>query len=145
MPIYLVSFKYTDEQQRSVNRQMLFDEADEADLLATLTGVQADLVGLSKCAVPEYTYSRTVSPGGTPGVGSNVDAGCTFTWASGLAIDPVSKIPDPEEAAKDGQGGIDLSAAIVIAYTDIFLSGTGRLNRNSPTSPTAVKSARLDK
>lgn len=145
MAIYVVSFEYLDEQQRSVTRQMLFDETDEAALLTTLATVQTALAGLSKCAVPAYTYSRTVSPGGSPGAGSNVDAGATFTWNSALPISPVSKVPDPEEAAKDGQGGVDLSAGIVTAYTDLFLSGTARLNRNNPTQPTAVKTAKIDK
>lgn len=145
MAIYNVTFTFVDEQGRSTSRQLLTDQADEAALITEADLMVAVLNGLSKANVSEYTYRRTQVQAGSPGVGSNVDAGMTFKWDSPLAINPTSQIPDPEDAIKDGQGGIDLADLLVTAYTDKYIGvGTWRLNVNNPTQPTAVLSAKLD-
>lgn len=144
MAIYEVTYTFIDEQGRTTDRLLLTDQADEAALL-TEAGLMKDVLqAFSKSAILKYAYRRVVQVNGTPGAGSNIDAGATFSWASPLVIDPVSKVPDPEEAAKDGTGGIDLTATIVDDYVQKYLAGSWRLNRNNPTQPTAVTAATLD-
>lgn len=145
MPVYNVLYVFQDDQGRETGRQVLFDVADEATLLTDAAAMRTDLLAFTKCAIPRYTYSLEVTPGGVPEAGSNIDAGATFTWVTTLPIAPTTKIPDPAEAIKDGQGGINLLATIVTDYTDNYTLGSARLNRNNPTQPTAVRRAVLDK
>lgn len=145
MAIYEVTYRYLDEQGRSTTRLAIADAADEAALLAAAATHSLVLDDLSQCAVVEYDYRRRVATGLTPQAGSNIDPGMTFTWASTLAIDPTSQLPDPIEAAKDGTGGVDLSNAQVAAYVAAYTGGIWRLNRNNPTQPAAVTKATIDK
>lgn len=145
MAIYEVTYQFIDEQGRSTDRLLLVDEPDEAALLTAAAAMATVLNDLSQCGIQQYDYRRRVSVGDTPGAGSNIDPGATFSWVTTLNIDPTSQIPNPIDAAKDGQGNIDLTNAQVVAYTSAFISGNWRLNRNVPTQPSAVKKATLDK
>ena len=144
MPIYEVEYKFEDAEQRTVTRLVLFDAADEAALIVAADGMGADLDNLSACGVPEYAYRRKVSRASSPDAGSNVDPGATFLWGTALPIDPTTRIPDPVDGVKDGQGGIDIADVLVTDYTDNYLTGIARLNRNNPTQPTSVRRATLD-
>lgn len=144
MPIYEVTYTFADIEGRATNRLVLFDSADETALLISAAAMQVALAGVTKCGVEEYAYRRVVTAVDAPAAGSNIDPGATFTWDSVLAIAPVTKFPDPVEAVKDGQGGIDLADILTLAYTAVYLAGEGRMNRNNPTQPTDVRTAILD-
>jgi hypothetical protein len=144
MAIYEVKYVIEDEQGRSTSRQVLFDAADEAALLTAAAAHATDLQALTKSGISEYAYRRTVSVGNVPAAGSNIDAGATFRFNSALPIDPTVKVPDPVEAVKDGQGGIDLSSIIVTDWFANYNPGSARVNRNNPTQPTSVLEGTLD-
>ena len=145
MAIYAVTFIIEDEQGRSTSREVLHDVADEATLLTDAALMATDLAGMTKCGIQSYTYRRSVSVLTAPGAGSNIDAGATFKFNSALPISPTVKVPDPVEAIKDGQGGIDLAAALVVAWFANYNPGTCRVNANNPTQPTSIATGTLDK
>jgi len=145
MPVYECNFKFQDSEGRTTNRQVLFSVADEAAVLTALSGAATAIAGITKCAIPEYSYRRTVAAAIAGAAVSNIDAGSTFVWDTTLPIAPTTKIPDPEDAIKDGQGGIDLTDALVLAYTNLYVTGDAVLNRNSPVTASGVRSATLDR
>lgn len=144
MAIYNVSFTIQDEQGRSTARTWPVDVVDEAALLVTAADFAVKIQAITQSGLIKYDYRRTVQVNNTPGVGSNIDAGWTLSWDTPLTINPVSKIPDPIEAAKDGAGNIDLTQADIAAWVDEFLVDEWRVNANQPTQPTAVIKATLD-
>ncbi len=145
MAIYAVTFVIEDEQARSTNREVLFDVADEAALLTDAALMATDLQAMTKSGIQSYTYRRTVSVLNAAGAGSNIDAGATFKFNSALAIAPTVKVPDPVEAIKDGQGGIDILDVIVTNWFANYTPGTARVNINNPTEPTSIATGTLDK
>lgn len=145
MAIYAVQIKILDEQGRSTNREILFDETDEAALLSTLTTYIPAYQAMTKSGVQSYTYRRSVDVSNAPAAGSNVDAGFTVLWDTALTINPTTKVPDPIEALKDGQGGIDILDAIFTAWFAFYNPGSGRVNINNPSQPSGVIRATLDK
>lgn len=145
MPIYAATFVIEDEQGRSTNREILFSVADEAALLTAAGLFEADLQAMMKSGIQSYTYRRTVSVLNSPAAGSNIDAGATFKMNSALAIAPTVKVPDPVEAIKDGQGGIDLADVIVTAWFANYNPGDCVVNINNPTQPTSISTGTLDK
>ena len=145
MAIYEVNIDLEDEQGRNTSRTVLFDSVDEAALLVALGTFITAYQAMSKCGVQRYTYRREVSVLNVPAAGSNIDPGATFVFNSPLAIDPTVKVPDPVEAIKDGQGGIDLADLIVTTWFAEYNPGSARVNRNAPTQPTSIKSGVLDK
>lgn len=145
MAIYVLKYDFLDQDGRETSRQLLADAADETALLAAASTMHTSLLTLSKCAVPTYSYTQVVAPGGSPGSGSNIDAGATFRFNTTLPINPTFNLPDPEEAIKAGSGVIDLTNVDVAAWIALFTSGPWRLNRNVPTQPSGVLSAKLDK
>ncbi len=145
MAIYIVTFVIADEQSRNTNREVIFDVADEATLLTDAALMLTDIQAMMKSGVQSYTYRRTVSVLNAPGAGSNIDAGATFKFNSALPISPTVKVPDPVEAIKDGQGGIDLADALVVSWFANYQPGTARVNINNPTAPTSIATGTLDK
>lgn len=145
MPIYAVTVKFIDEQGRTTNREILYDVVDEAALLVAAGLMTTDLAAMTQCGIVDYTYRRTVDVSGAAGVGSNIDAGATFRFTSALPISPVVKIPDPVLAILDGQGGIDLLAALVVAWFANYNPGDCVCNVTNPTQPTAIAQGTLDK
>ncbi len=145
MPVYAVTFVIEDEQGRDTNREVLFDVADEAALLTDAALMLTDYQAMMKSGIQSYTYRRSVSVLNAPAAGSNIDAGATFRFNSALPIAPTVKVPDPVEAIKDGQGGIDLSDVIVTAWFANYQPGTARVNINNPTQPTSIAAGTLDK
>ena len=145
MAIYAVTFIIEDEQGRSTSREVLFDVADEATLLTDAALMLTDYQAMTKSGIQSYTYRRAVSVLNAPGAGSNIDAGATFKFNSALPISPTVKVPDPVEAVKDGQGGIDLADAIVTAWFANYNPGTAKVNANNPTQPTSIATGTLDK
>lgn len=145
MPIYAVTFQIMDEEQRTTSREVLFNVADETALLAAAALHETDLAAMTQCGIQSYTYRRTVDVSTAPGAGSNIDAGATFRFNSPLPISPTVKVPDPVEAIKDGQGGIDLADALVIAWFANYNPGDAVVNITNPTQPTSMAAGTLDK
>jgi hypothetical protein len=145
MAIYTVSVLIQDEQGRQTNREVLFDETDEASLLARLVIFIPAYQAVMKSGIVQYAYRREVAVNNVPAAGSNIDAGASVLWNTSLTIDPTTKFPDPVEAIKDGQGGIDLSSVEMIAWANEYLVETARVNSNNPTQPTSIRRATLDK
>lgn len=145
MPIYAVTFKFQDEEGRSTGREVLFNVADEAALLTAAGLMNTDLQAMTQCGIQKYTYRREVDVSNAPGAGSNIDPGATFRFNSALPIAPTVKIPDPVEAIKDGQGGIDLTDALTIAWFANYNPGDCVVNISNPTQPTSIDQGTLDK
>lgn len=145
MADYVVRFKIQDEQGRTTNREILFDAADEAALIAAAALYETDYQALMKSAIVEYTYSRTVDVGNSPAAGSNIDAGFTVRWDTPLVVNPTTAVPDPVEAIKDGQGGIDIADILMTDWFANYDPGSTRVNINAFVQPTAILSATLDK
>lgn len=145
MAIYTVTYVIKDEQQRETDRVVLFDVADEATLLTNAALHATDLQAMTKSGIQSYTYRRTVVVGTAGAAGSNIDAGATFRFNSALVISPTVKVPDPVEAIKDGQGGIDLADVIVTDWFANYQPGTARVNANTPTQPDDIDAGTLDK
>ena len=145
MAIYAVNFSIQDEQGRAKSREVLFDAADEAALLTALGTYVPAYQALQKTAIISYTYRRDVQVNNVPAVGSNVDAGFTVLWNTALPVDPTSNVIDPVEAIKDGQGGILLASAQMVAWFAEYNPGISRVNINNPQQPTAIRRATLDK
>lgn len=145
MALYAVTFKIEDEQGRDTTREVLFEVVDEAALLTAAALHSTDLQAMTKSGIQEYTYRRTVDVSNAPAAGSNIDAGATFRFNSALVISPTVKVPDPVEAIKDGQGGIDLADALVIAWFANYNPGDAQVNINNPTQPTSIAAGTLDK
>ncbi len=145
MPIYVTTFLIEDEEGRSTKRDVLFNVADEAALLTAAALMETDLQAMTQCGIQEYTYRRTVDVSNAPGAGSNIDPGATFRFNTTLSINPTVKVPDPVEAIKDGQGGIDLGDALVIAWFANYNPGSCEVNINNPTQPDSIAAGTLDK
>lgn len=145
MAIYAVTFQIKDEEGRPTSREVLFNVADETALLAAAALHEPDLQGLMKSGIQSYTYRRTVDVSNTPAAGSNIDAGATFRFNSTLPISPTVKVPDPVDAIKDGQGGIDLANALVTAWFANYNPGSAVVNITNPTQPTSIAQGSLDK
>lgn len=145
MAIYNVTFVVQDEQGRQTNREVLFDVADEAALLVDAAAYLTDYQALMKSGVQSYTYRRTVDVGNVPAAGSNIDAGFTVLWATALPVDPTTKVPDPVEAIKDGQGGIDIASVEMTNWFANYNPGSTRVNVNNPSQPSSIRRATLDK
>lgn len=145
MALYAVVFKIEDVEGRQTTREVLFEVADEAALL-TASGLHStDLQAMTQCGIQSYTYRRTVDVSNAPGAGSNIDPGATFRFNSTLPISPTVKVPDPVEAIKDGQGGIDLADALVVAWFANYNPGDAVVNITNPTQPTSIAQGTLDK
>ncbi len=145
MPIYACTFQILDEEGRSTSREVLFNVADEAALLVAAGLMETDLQAMMKSGIQSYTYRRTVSVLNTPAAGSNIDAGATFRFISALPISPTVKVPDPVDAIKDGQGGIDLADALTIAWFANYNPGDCVVNITNPTQPDSIAQGTLDK
>lgn len=145
MAIYSVNFRLVDEQARTTSRTVVFDSADETALLAAAALHATDLQAMSKCGLVEYAYTRVVDVSEAAAAGSNIDAGATFGFETALAINPVVTVPDPVEAIKDGQGGIDLTDLIVTDWFANYNPGEARVNINNPVVPSAINYGSLDK
>lgn len=145
MATYAVTFQIMDIENRTTNREVLFEVADETALLAAAALHATDLEAMMKSAIQTYTYRRTVSVLNTPAAGSNIDAGATFRFNSALPISPTVKVPDPVDAIKDGQGGIDLADALVVAWFANYNPGDAVVNITNPTQPTSIAAGTLDK
>ena len=145
MALYAVTFQIEDEQGRKTGREVLFEVADEAALLVSAGLHETDLQALMKSGIQSYTYRRTVDVSNAPAAGSNIDAGATFRFNSTLPISPTVKVPDPVEAVKDGQGGIDLGDALVVAWFANYNPGDAVVNITNPTQPTSMAQGTLDK
>ncbi len=145
MPIYAVTFQIMDEEQRTTSREVLFNVVDETALLTAAALMETDLQAMTKSGIQSYTYRREVVVSNSPGAGSNIDPGATFRFASALPIAPTVKIPDPVDAIKDGQGGIDLAQALVVAWFANYNPGDCVVNITNPTQPTGMIQGTLDK
>lgn len=145
MPIYAVTFQIQDEEQRTTNREVLFNVADETALLVATGLFETDYQAMMKSAIISYTYRRSVDVSNSPAAGSNIDAGATFRFNSALPISPTVKVPDPVDAIKDGQGGIDLSDALVVAWFANYNPGDCVVNISNPTQPSGMAQGSLDK
>ena len=144
MAIYAVTFSIQDEEGRAKSREVLFDEADETALLATLGTYSSAYQALMKSAIISYVYRRTVQVNNVPAAGSNVDAGFTVLWNTALPVDPTTNVIDPVDTIKDGQGGILLGSAEMLAWFAVYNPGTARVNINNPQQPSAIRRATLD-
>lgn len=145
MTIYATTFLIRDDEGRTTTREVLFDVADEASLLTAAALFETDLQAIMQPGIQQYTYRRTVDVGNTPAVGSNIDNGFTVLWETALPIDPTTKVVGPINAIKDGQGGIDLANALVIAWFENYTTSVARVNINNPQQPTGITRATLDK
>lgn len=145
MPIYAVTFQIMDEEQRTTNREVLFNVVDETALLTAAALMETDYQAMMKSAIQSYTYRRSVDVSNSPASGSNIDAGATFRFNSALPISPSVKVPDPVDAIKDGQGGIDLADALVVAWFANYNPGDCVVNITNPTQPTGMAQGTLDK
>jgi len=145
MPTYAVTFQFKDDSERSTGREVLFVCADEAALLTAAALMETDVQAMSNCGIQSYTYRRKVDVSNAPTAGSNIDPGATFRVRSALPIDSTIKIPDPVEAIKDGQGGIDLTQALVTAWWANYNPGDCVVNITNPTQPDAMVQGTLDK
>lgn len=145
MPIYAVTWQFEDDEGRSTGREVLFNVADEAALLTAAGLMETDLQAMSNCGIQKYTYRRSVDVSNAPAAGSNIDPGATFRFNSALPISPTVKVPDPVAAIKDGQGGIDLGDALVIAWFANYNPGDCVVNISNPTQPTSIDQGTLDK
>lgn len=145
MALYAVTFQFDDEEGRSTSREVLFEVVDEAALLVAAGLMETDLQAMSQCGIKKYTYRRSVDVSNVPGAGSNIDPGATFRFNSSLPISPTVKVPDPVEAIKDGQGGIDLTDALVIAWFANYNPGDVVVNITNPTQPDSIDQGTLDK
>ena len=145
MPIYAVTFQIMDEENRTTSREVLFNVADETALLVAAGLMETDLEAMMKSAIQSYTYRRTVVVSNSPAAGSNIDAGATFRFNSALPISPTVKVPDPVDAIKNGQGGIDLADALVVAWFANYNPGDCVVNITNPTQPASMAAGTLDK
>lgn len=145
MAIYRVVFQIADDQGRTTNREILFDEVDEADLLTSAADYATDYQALMNTGIVKYTYSREVAVNNAPAVGSNIDAGFTVQWDTSLAVNPTTKVPDPINGIKDGQGGIDINSTEMVDWFANYNPGTARVNINNPQQPDGIVKATLDK
>ena len=145
MAIYVVKFRLMDEQGRSTAREVIFDVATEAILLTDAALFNTDLQAMTKLGVESYTYRRKVTVSEAAAAGSNIDPGATFRFDTTLAINPTVQVPDPVEAIKDGQGGIDLTDIIVTNWFANYTPGTAKVNINNPVTPTSILTGTLDK
>lgn len=143
--LYAVTWQIMDEENRTTNREVLFEVVDEAALLTAAALMLTDLQAITKSGIQSYTYRRSVDVSNVPAAGSNIDAGATFRFNSALPISPTVKIPDPVDAIKDGQGGINLADALVIAWFANYNPGDCVVNITNPTQPTSIAAGTLDK
>ena len=145
MPTYPTTYQILDEEQRVTNREVLFIVADEAALIVAADAHAVDLQAMMKAGIQSYTYRRTVDVSNVPAAGSNIDAGATFRFNAPLPISPTVKVPDPVDAIKDGQGGIDLANGLVTAWFANYNPGDAVVNITNPTQPTSMAKGTLDK
>jgi hypothetical protein len=122
-----INYTLEDSEGRQTARRVeIATQATLIDYEAVVTAFSNALAAVTDLACVRISFEV---PEGDTFAGeavSNVDEGGTFV--ANLDVTParkaVHKLPDPIDAARDGQGNIDLSHVDIAAYLALWTSGT---------------------
>jgi len=123
---YLV-YTLQDSEKRQTTRQVeIADQALLADYEAVATAFSAALAAVTDLACVKIGIMHFTDDTFAGEAVSNVDEGATFV--AELETTPMRKavhhLPDPIDAARDGQGNILLTDTDIAAYLALWTSGT---------------------
>jgi len=116
-----------DSEKRQTTRAIeIADQALLVDYEAVVTAFSAALAAVTDLACVKIGFTHFTDDTFAGETVSNVDEGGTFV--AELDVTPMRKavhhLPDPIDAARDGQGNLDLDNASIAAYLALWTSGT---------------------
>lgn len=122
-----INYTLEDSEGRQTARSVeIATQATLVDYAAVVTAFSAALAAVTDLACVKISYEIHTADTFAGEAVSNVDEGGTFV--AELDTTPmrkaVHKLPDPIDAARDGQGGIDLDNASIAAYLALWTTGT---------------------
>lgn len=121
-----INYTLEDSEGRQTARSVeIADQVLLADYTAAVTAFSAALAAVTDLACVKISFEVHTADTFAGEAVSNVDEGATFV--AELDVTPsrkaVHKLPDPIDAARDGQGNIDLDNASIAAYLALWTSG----------------------
>jgi hypothetical protein len=141
-----VTFTFTDDNGRSTARTFTTTSTTIADALTDVADFATKVDAAFDCGLSGVII--TEKDGGadfSPVANSNIDEGATFVVTADDGFKYNIKIPVPNVSIRAGGGAIDLADPLVIAVTDLFLTGgKWRVNSRSPTFVVTVDKGLLD-
>jgi hypothetical protein len=147
MPVYEVSFELVDAQNRKASKR--FETQTLADFAAADTAASAlltDLVAITEGRVLSQIISERTVISDTVTAGANVDEGGTLVVRKEDNRLGVLKVPMPIAAIRNSDGTLDITNALVTAYTDNFkVAPTGSFTFSDGELITELVAGRLDK
>ena len=124
MPVYTAFYQMEDSYGRVTSKTFeSVDLADEATALTSAAGLADDLSALSEIRVLAYTVGRRVVYTDVNDTGSNKDTGVTFTMRKEDNYKAPIKVPGPVPSIFNSDGSVDVTDALVTAFTSNFLVG----------------------
>lgn len=121
-----INYTLEDSEGRQTARSVdIADQATLVDYQAVVTAFSAALAAVTDLECVKISFEEFTADTFAGEAVSNVDEGATFV--AELDTTPMRKavhrLPDPIDAARDGQGGIDLANASIAAYLALWTSG----------------------
>jgi hypothetical protein len=122
-----INYTLEDSEGRQTKRSVeISAQATLVDYESAVTAFSSALAAVTDLACVKVSFEIHTDDTFAGETVSNVDEGATFVGE--LDTTPmrkaVHKLPDPIDAARDGQGNIDLSNASIAAYLALWTSGS---------------------
>jgi hypothetical protein len=122
-----INYTLEDSEGRQTARRVeIAEQVDLATYESVVTAFMVELAAVTDLACVKVSVEIHTEDTFAGEATSNVDEGATFV--AELDTTPVRKavhrLPDPIDAARDGQGNIDLSHADIAAYLALWTSGS---------------------
>lgn len=122
MAVYDVSLTGVDAFGRRFGKRGQVEAVSEAAALAATSTWADALQSLIDGEVQKYAVSQTVEYVGTLGAGANRDVGATLTLGIGSKRATL-KVPTVKLAVINVDGTVDITDALVTAFTDNYVGG----------------------
>jgi hypothetical protein len=122
-----INYTLEDSEGRQTARRVeIATQLTLADYEAAVTAFASALAAVTDLQCVKISYEIHTTDTFAGEAVSNVDEGATFVAELDVvpARKAVHKLPDPIDAARDGQGGIDLSNASIAAYLALWTGGS---------------------
>lgn len=121
-----INYTLEDSEGRQTARSVeIADQVTLADYQAVVSAFSSALAAVTDLACVKISFEEHTSDTFAGEAVSNVDEGGTFV--AELDVTPsrkaVHKLPDPIDAARDGQGNLDLANAQIAAYLALWTTG----------------------
>lgn len=123
MPNYTVTFTYADGQNREGRKS--YRTQTLADFAAAVTAaglLYTDFAAICDADVLRYTISGDTIVSDAGGATANKDEGITIQVRKTNSMRDILRVPAPVTGLLDGQGNLDITNALVVAFVENFES-----------------------